>query len=423
MAKLLELNMKELDRVKVLSRLMDGELTQVLAAKMLGITDRQVRNLLYRFNKEGEVGCISKKRGKPSNRCLTNKREILRIVSANYPDFSPKLAAEYLYKNHNIKVSKETLRRWMTEIHLWIPREKGKKKIHPPRERRRTFGELIQIDGSHHDWFEGRGPPCVLMVCVDDATSTITSLFFSNTEDLEAYYSTLEKHLKRYGIPLGLYGDKCSTLCSRKPEAARENTQFQKALKELGCQLILASSPQAKGRVERANRTLQDRLVKLMRLKGVKSIEEANQVVEEYREEHNHLFSKRPVDQTNAHRPLEGISLEHVLSIRERRILDKNFTVQFRNTFYQISTQDPNVHLHNKASLEIRILRGGQMEGFIKGKKVMMKPLREIEAPIMDEKQIMEWPTKKVYHPPQDHPYKQALWRRNLHEGMKRYVV
>lgn len=129
MAKLLELSMKELDRVKVLNRVMLGELTQVLAAKMLGITDRQVRNLLYRFKEEGDNGCISKKRGKPSNRRLTNKREILSIVSANYPDFSPKLAAEYLYKNHGIKVSKETLRRWMIEIHIWIPREKGKKKM------------------------------------------------------------------------------------------------------------------------------------------------------------------------------------------------------------------------------------------------------------------------------------------------------
>ena len=349
MAKLLELSMKELERVKVLSRVVNGDLTQVLAAKMLAITERQVRNLLNRFKKEGEQGIISQKRGKASNRCLRNKHEVLSIVRTNYADFSPKLAAEYLRKNHHIEISKETLRHWMTEIHLWIPKSKGNKKIHPLRERRRAFGELIQIDGSHHDWFEGRGPPCVLMVCVDDATSIITSLHFSKTEDLEAYYSALEKHLKEYGIPLGLYGDKCSTLCSRQPQTSKEHTQFQRALKELNCQLILANSPQAKGRVERTNRTLQDRLVKLMRLKGVKSIEEANEILEEYRQEHNQLFSKKPAEQMDAHRPLEGINLEYVLSIREKRILDKNYTVQFRNTHYQISAQDPNTHLYNKA--------------------------------------------------------------------------
>lgn len=305
MEEIVEMSKKEIERIQVLSQVRDKMLTQDLAAKKLGITDRHVRNLLMQIRTEGNKGIISKKRGKPSNNQLkTDIREkALKLVRDHYTDFGPKLANEYLRKAHYIRVSTETLRQWMIKSHFWIPRNSQCKKIHLPRERRRAFGELIQVDGSHHAWFEDRASPCVLMVFIDDATSMITSMYFAETESLEAYYQTLKRHIEVYGVPLGIYGDRCSVLVPRQPKDSKDQTQFQKALKELDIELILALSPQAKGRVERANRTLQDRLVKELRLKGISSIEEGNAMLEEYRQNYNKLFSKKPSEQANAHRP------------------------------------------------------------------------------------------------------------------------
>ena len=277
------------------------------------------------------------------------------------------------------------------------------------RSRRSLFGELIEIDGSHHPWFEDRGNPCVLMVMVDDATSAITSLHFTETESLEAYTNTLSNHLKSYGIPLALYGDKCSVLIPRTLGMKGPNTQFKNMLKELGCELILAHSPQAKGKVERANRTLQDRLVKDLRMRKINTIEEGNQILEEYRKEYNENFSKKPKEQMNAHRPLEGICLENVLCIRETRTLSKDNVLQFKNTFYKISNQDKLVNLFKGAQVEIRELMTGAIKGFIGGKEVKMTPLAEIEALIKDEKQMQEWKSRKKYIPPKTHPYKRCF--------------
>lgn len=235
------------------------------------------------IEKKGNKAIISKKRGLPSNRSLSKsfKSQVMSLVYNYYSDFGPKLANEYLQQNHGIKLSTGTLRLWMVEKHIWIAKAKNKR-IHPLRERRKCFGELIQIDGSHHDWFEGRSPLCVLMVFIDDATSLITSLHFAESESLEAYFLTLKKHLETYGRPLCFYGDKCSTLKGRGLQAI-EPTQFEGVLKDLDCSLILANTPQAKGRVERCNRTLQDRLIKEMRIKGISTIEQANAMLEEYR--------------------------------------------------------------------------------------------------------------------------------------------
>ena len=187
---------KEIERLKVLTQVIDCKLSQVIAAKKLGLSERQVRRLVIKIKLQGDRSMISKKRGKVSNRCLPNqlKAKALSLLQNHYVDFGPQLANEYLKKEHQIFVSTETLRLWMIETHLWIPRSRRDKKLHPLRQRRGCFGELIQIDGSYHDWFEGRADPCVLMVFVDDATSTITSLYFSETESLQAYYHALENH-------------------------------------------------------------------------------------------------------------------------------------------------------------------------------------------------------------------------------------
>jgi hypothetical protein len=416
---------KEIERLKTLSLVLEGKISQVLAGKKLNLSDRQVRRLLANIKKFGDKSIISKKRGVSSNHSLPKsfKKNALSLINEHYSDFGPKLAGEYLLKNHEIQVSPETLRLWMIEAHLWIPRKQRDKKLHPLRPRRRVFGELIQIDGSHHDWFEGRAKPCTLMVFIDDATSKITSLHFAESESLEAYYQALSKHLHAYGVPLSFYGDRCAVLTPRNPKENKNCTQFQKALKELDCELILAYSPEAKGRVERANRTLQDRLIKELRLKGISSIEEANAVLEEYREKHNQLFSKETNEQANAHRSLEGISLDHILSIREIRTLNKQLIVQFKNTFYQISTQDEKVNLYKKGKIEIRELLDGSKKAYFKGGGVKMTPLSEVESPIMDLKNLAIWEPKKHYAPGVTHPYKHQYYVNKVKEDILRNVV
>lgn len=398
---------KELNRINILSKVLNKELSQVIAAKQMGVTERHMRRLVKEFKSHGNKSIISKKRGKKGNRCLPQdfKRNVLHIVNKYYQDFGPTLASEYLFKNHNIKISVETLRRWMIEINLWVSRSKGKK-IYPPRQRRLKFGELIQIDGSHHDWFEGRSPPCVLMVFIDDATSAITSLHFSETENLEAYYKALEKQIINYGIPLSVYGDRCSVLTPRVPSFKKDSTQFQKALKELNCKLVLASSPQAKGKVERANRTLQDRLVKELRIKGISTIEEGNLFLEEFRKTYNKTFSKKPNEPVNAHRPLDGICLENVLCTRETRTLNKDNVLQFQNKHYLIKAQDKRTYLFKGAKIEIRTLSDEKRQAFLNGSKVDMILLGEVEVPIVNEKEMLVWKTKKKYIPPKNHPYK-----------------
>jgi hypothetical protein len=274
------------------------------------------------------------------------------------------------------------------------------------------------VDGSHHDWFEGRLAACVLMVFIDDATSTITSMHFSESESLEAYYQTLKKHLNTYGIPLSIYGDRCAVLTARSPKDSKDMTQFQRTLKELGCKLILALSPEAKGRVERVNRTLQDRLVKELRLRGISTIEEANSFLEEYRKRHNQLFSKRPNEQIDAHRSLEGICVEHALCVRETRTLDKNFIVQFKGTFYQVSVQEQKVRLFKKGKVEIRELIDGGRIALFEGKLVKMTPLSEVESPVMDAKQLLTWKPKNHYVPPSSHPYKHKYFMKKNKEDI-----
>jgi len=403
----ISMSMKELERIKTLTLVRENKLSQVIAAKRLKISDRQVRNLLKQIEQEGDKGIISKKRGRLSNHRLPEnlKQEVIKLVREQYVDFGPTLVCEYLKAHHSINLSSETIRLWMIEAGIWSAKIR-RARLHPLRERKPAFGELTQIDGSQHHWFEDRAPPCVLMVCIDDATSMLTSLYFSETECLEAYFQALAGHLRVYGVPLAIYGDRCSSLVPRLPVGMQNTTQFNQALKELGVELILANSPQAKGRVERANRTLQDRLVKYLRYKNICSIEEANKVLEEFRREYNFKFSKKPSEQCNAHRLLDGFSVESVLSTRATRILSKDNTIQFENTFYQIISQDPKIRLYKGGKIEIRTHLDGKQEALFGKKPVRMVALSQVDTPILDRKQILVWEDHKKFIPNKDHPYK-----------------
>ena len=255
MKEILGMTQQELDRYKILEQVCSKQLKQKDAAQLIGISDRQIRNLLACYRREGPQGLISKHRGKSSNHRKTKefKQQIMNLVHERYSSYGPTFVKEKLEEWHQMKISKETLRTWMIQEKIWQPRG-VKPKLHLPRPRRAYFGELLQGDGSHHHWFGEEFPRACATVFVDDATSMITALVFSESETLQAYFTALEQHVKTYGNPRALYTDHSAIAEARRGVGG--TTQLQRALQELGIELILANSPQAKGRVERANQTV-----------------------------------------------------------------------------------------------------------------------------------------------------------------------
>src|SRR3954467_13949537 len=283
----------ELSRVDTLVRVGRGELPVAGAASLLGLSERQVFRLLPRFRPEGAAGrarrrwegaavLASRGRGRRSNRRLPDavREAALAAVRERYADFGPTLAAEKLEELRDIRLSRETLRQWMSEAGLWVPRKARRGSVHQPRHRRDCLGEPVQIDGCEHPWFEDRGPPCTLLVFVDDATSRLMHLRFVPSESAFAYMAATRAYVEAHGKPVAFYSDKHGIFRVNHPDAAGGDgmTQFGRALHELNVDIICANSPQAKGRVERAHKTLQDRLVKELRLAGVSTIEAANAI-------------------------------------------------------------------------------------------------------------------------------------------------
>src|SRR3954465_6667058 len=270
----------ELSRVDTLARVDRGELPVAEAASLLGLSGRQVFRLLARFRAEGAAGLASRRRGRPSNRRLPEavREAALAVVRERYADFGPTLAAEKLAELHDVRLSRETLRQWMSEAGLWVPRKARRGRVHQPRHRRDCLGELVQIDGCQHPWFEDRGPPCTLLVFVDDATSRLMHLRFVPAESAFAYMAATRAYVEAHGKPVAFYSDKHGVFRATHPAASRAPppaaargdgvTQFGRALAELDVDIICANSPQAKGRVERAHKTLQDRLGKELRVGG-----------------------------------------------------------------------------------------------------------------------------------------------------------
>lgn len=334
----------ELDRFIITTKVNDKLLTQEEAGKILNISTRQVRRLLKAWRLKGAAGLINKKRGhcgrKPLNVGLKN--QITHILRSVFYDYGPTLAAEKLGEYHKIQISKESVRTIMVKEELWKPRVKKERKIHPPRERRPNFGELVQIDGSVHDWFEGRGPRCTLLVFVDDATSTILALKFVECESSLGYFSILKDYILRYGKPRAFYSDKHGVfrVNSKGANDKKEGfTQFGRVLDELDVQLIYAHSPQAKGRVERLNGVLQDRLTKDLRYHNISTIEQANEYLDQFRINYNIQFSKKPKHTEDLHRPLceqEIRELETLCSIQTKRKLSKDRTLRYKNTIYKV---------------------------------------------------------------------------------------
>ncbi|EPX83614.1 Mobile element protein [Salipiger mucosus DSM 16094] len=325
---------RELRRVEVLAQIDDGRLSVENGAHVLDLTRRQVFRLLKRYRTDGAASIRHRARGKtPNNRIHPAKRDYaLALVKDNYSDFGPTLAAEMLAEHHGVKISRETLRKWMVEDGLWLSR-KQRRTFHQPRVRRECVGELIQIDGSDHRWFEDRGPPCTLLVFIDDATSTLMELRFVKSESTFSYFEALESYLLKHGRPVAFYSDKHTVFRVAKDDAkgGARMTQFGRALNELNIEILCANSSQAKGRVERANRTLQDRLVKELRLAGISDMEAANAYLDAFRDRYNARFAKLPARPDNLHRALnvEPDRLADILCWREKRYVGHQLTFSY----------------------------------------------------------------------------------------------
>ncbi len=268
----------EMDKIIVLQDIKRRNLTQQEGANLLALSPRHVRRLLKRVAAEGPSG-LKRRPTKRNNRSHSAcfKKSVISKVKERYSDFGPTFASEKLLEIDGLKINKETLRQWMIQEALWKGKIRKSSPLHQSRQRRPRFGELVQIDGSHHDWFEGRRAKCCLLVFIDDATSTILAMGFEESETTAGYMSGIDAHLSQWGRPLAYYSDRHSIFrTTRNVDGYFKDTELHRALKDLNIELICAYSSQAKGRVERANQTLQDRLIKEMRLKNISTIEKAN---------------------------------------------------------------------------------------------------------------------------------------------------
>lgn len=411
---ILTMTQAELKRLHVVKQILAKKLKQTEAAELLYLGQRQIRRIVARVRKEQDKGVIHKSRGQPSNRRLPEqlKNKVIRLYKTKYKGFGPVFACEKLFEIDKIKLSDETLRIWLIKNGLW-ERKRKRKKYRCWRQRKHHFGEMVQMDGSHHDWFEGRGPWCVLMGYIDDATSNRFARFYEY-EGVMPAFDSLKRYIKRYGIPKSLYLDKHTTYKSNgKPTIEdqlnnkRYLSQVERAAEDLGIEIIHANSPQAKGRVERSFKTYQDRLVKEMRLRGIKSIEEANKFLGEFLPGHSRKFSVKPLKEADLHQPVpQNIDLNNVLCVRIERSLRNDFTLVHNKKLYQVSDKT----VAKKVIVEERI--NGTMYVTYKGEKLKFKQL--YQKPQRQAGAKPKPKLKQIYRPSLDHPFKGAMFERRL---------
>jgi transposase len=379
---LVQMSSKELERYALIKRVVGKELSQSFAAAQLGLSVRQIKRLCAACRVKGAQGLVSKQRGKPSNRQTKAalRSQIMELVQAHYSDFGPQLASEYLQSQHELSLSSETLRQWMIADGLWKPRVRRAKRAHPSRERRACTGELIQIDGSPHAWFEDRAPNCTLIAFIDDATSKVMGARFYPTETTVAYLDVLERHVRQHGRPVSLYSDRHGVFTNHK-ESANIPTQFGRACLQLEIESILALSPQAKGRVERLFQTLQDRLVKALRLAGISDIESANRYLEEtYIAAHNKRFGVEAHNPEDAHRAYAGtaVDLKRICALHHKRQYSSTLACQFENQILQVLPKQTNAP-KGRSQADIVVHLDGRLELLHKGQPLAFTQFNGIE--------------------------------------------
>ncbi|MBP1877881.1 transposase [Agrobacterium rubi] len=342
---LITMSERDLRRIEVLSKIIAGRMTMVSAAHVLALSERQVRRLLDRIRTGGAASIRHKAIGRPSNNRINDgiRDYAVALVRESYADFGPTLATEKLAERDGLQVSRETVRNWMVDAGLWLSR-KQRRTFHQPRLRREAYGELVQIDGSEHRWFEDRGPACSLLVFVDDATGRLMQLRFVRSESAFTYFEALALYLKRHGAPIAFYSDKHSVFRVAKKDAkgGQGMTQFGRALCELNIEILCANSSQAKGRVERMNRTLQDRLVKELRLAGIDTMDAGNAFLPDFMDDYNARFAVVPARSDDLHRPvnLAPDRLSDILCKREQRYVGSQLTFSYERKRIMLEETD-----------------------------------------------------------------------------------
>lgn len=377
---LVTMSISELSRLEVIQKASERLLKQSQAGELIGVSTRQIKRLVKQYRQEGAQSLASKQRGEKSNRAHSKqlKDQVVKLIAQEYADFGPTFAAEKLLERHQLKINKETLRQWMIESGCWKGKPRKTGVIHQQRNRRPCFGELVQIDGSHHDWFEGRAEKCCLLVFIDDATSRLLALRFEEQETTAGYFNATRSYMKQWGRPDSFYSDKHGVFRVNIAEAksGTGETQFGRATRELGIKIIFANTPQAKGRVERVNATLQDRLVKELRLMKINDIETANKFLPQYILKHNDLFSVKAADPTDVHRkelPTEE-QLNLIFTHQEQRIVSKNLEISYNNIIYQIKTTTQGYQLR-KATITVCDDQQGNVILLYKGKVLVYTTL------------------------------------------------
>ena len=416
------LSHRELDRVGIIQAVAARDLTQRRAALRLDLSVRQVKRLVRRYREQGARGLACGHHGRPANNAIAEgtRQWALALIREHYVDFGPTFAHEKLVEDHAALFSVETLRQWMMAEGLWQPRAARAARVHPSRPRRAAVGELVQIDGSPHDWFEGRGPRCTLIVFIDDASGALMALRFAPTETTEAYMATLRDYLDRHGRPVALYSDKHSIFRVNAADCEGERTQFTRALETLDIAPIHANTPQAKGRVERSNQTLQDRLVKEMRLAGISDIDAANAFLEGFMTSHNARFARAPQAQEQAHRRVlhDATELDCILSRQHIRRLSKNLSCQLHGREFQITGQGNGYRLRGATVTlcehfdeSVTVLRDGQVlthRVLEQGQPPIPLDDEKTIAERVDQAKIRQQP-RRHHKPRPDHPWRKRF--------------
>jgi transposase len=424
---IVKLSEHELKTAEVLQDCLAQRLSNRQAAERLHLGVRQVQRLKKLFKRNGAKALASKKRGRPSNNQLSpvTVGRAQELLHGRYSGFGPTLAHEKLFETHALTLSRETVRQVMIAEGLWKPHRAKRAVIHPLRERRAQRGELVQIDGSPFAWLETRAPTCTLLVFIDDATGELLELFFAPSETTHSYFQATERYLQQHGRPRAFYSDKFGVFRINHPHDLKGDgeTQFGRALRELEIELICANTPQAKGRVERANQTLQDRLVKELRLREIGTLAQANAFLPAFRSDFNRRFAVQAREAQDAHRPLRLTDdLTRILALRELRTLSKNLTLNYNRTVYQIHTGRATYAMR-QAQVEMRERYDGTLQILYKGKpldySIYREPPRQAELiPSKDLNALLDKTRgrskkHKVQVPPANHP-----WRKfNLGKG------
>jgi len=399
----LRMSSEERIRLEALSRIKRGELSVVAASGLLGLSLRQAHRTWKRYREEGDSGLVHRLRGRASNRRMPEELSdrIIKRHQERYGDFGPTLACEKLAEEGMV-LSPNTLTALLKERHLW-QRRRRRGRHRRRRERRAWLGSMLQMDGSHHDWFEGRGPWCVLMVLIDDATNRSYARFYG-AETSEAAFDVLGRWVKRQGLPRSLYVDRHSIY--RDEDHPNKPTQFGRAMKELGVELICAHSPQAKGRVERRHAVFQDRLVKEMRLRNIRDLAQANLFLEgKFLDELNRRYAVSPAKSQDLHRAVEaGVVLGEVLCVQEGRVVGKDWCVRWRNRWLQIGAEHESLSLAGKRVLVKQLAQGVLMVEYRRQRLSCRELLARPEVPKV-KKAIVN---NRRWTPAVDHPWKKG---------------